>query len=231
MKITEQPFRGKAYTPEQKRLKVLSKQQSKKENGENIMTSKEVQQAETLGFLGTSKEGSSEVDTHEDVTNNRGEEARHSHSHLPRSTNDRPGMERKRGGFAGTSQKLSITKSIPGYHLHIFNDDGIRIEEAISVGWEFVQPDEVGRTAPHVTSRNTDLGNKVRFTVGKKEGGEPLYAYLMKIREEWWLEDQALQQSRNDLIDEQILSGKDTKTGKQGEGFYVGREGIKIQQG
>lgn len=219
----------RAYTPQQKRLRELSKQQSKLTDGTTIMTSEEVKQAQDLGFLVADKKEVEKSETsYETTSNNRGEEERHTKATNPRRDMDRSDGNRKRGGFAGTSQKLSVSKSIPGFHLHIFNDDGARIEEAISVGWEFVTPDEVGKTTPHVVSRNTDLGDKVRFLVGKQEGGGPLYAYLMKIKEEWWQEDQGLIQARNDLIDEAIRTGKDPKDGKMPEGFYVGKEGIRM---
>ena len=215
--MTNQSIRGKAYTPAQKRLKSIAKQQSKLEGGSNIMTSEEVKQAQDLGFLVSGERENL------DSTNNRGEEQRQSHGQVPRSENERPQRERKRGTFSGTSQKLSVTKSIPGYHLHIFNDDGTRIEDAISGGWEFCTPSEVGRTSSHVVSRNADLGEKVKFRVGKLESGEPMYAYLMKIKEEWWLEDQALAQSKNDLIDEAVRTGKDAKDNLP-NAFYVGKE-------
>ena len=38
--------------------------------------------------------------------------------------------------------------------------------------------------------RNSDVGNKVRAIVGTTEQNEPLYAYLMKIKKEWFEEDQ-----------------------------------------
>lgn len=204
----------KALTAQEKRIKALAKQQEK--TGVNAMTTQEASVARDRGFI-------------PEQENNRGEEARFSHGSTPRTDNERPQMERKRGGFAGTSQKLNVTKSIPGYHLHIFNDDGVRVEEAISVGWEFVTPDEVGKTTPHVTSRNTDLGDKVRFLVGKTESGSPLYAYLMKIREEWWLEDQQALQARNDMVDEAIRSGNSPEGSTASKEFYVGKEGIKIK--
>ncbi len=198
----------KALTPQQKRLKVMSKQMEVKPEQPNEMTSEEAKQAQELGFL------------KEMVPNNRGEEARHSHSDIPRTENERPGRDRQRGGFSGTKLKLSVEKTIPGYHMHIFNDDGIRIQEALAIGWEFVAPNEVGKVSPHVTSRNVDLGDKVKYLVGKEEGGGPLYGYLMKIRQEWWEEDQAELQSRSDKIDDAILAGRD-KDGKQGDGFYA----------
>ena len=81
----------------------------------------------------------------------------------------------------------------------------------------------------NVTDRNTDLGDKVRFLVGRTETGEPMYAYLLKIRQDWYEEDQAALEQRNMLIDEAIRSGKNTKAGTNSDGFYVPREGIKYK--
>ena len=214
----------RALTPAEKRIKAISKKQNELDNGTNIMTSKEAKQAQDLGYLVADKP---EKEISEQ--NNRGEEERHSHKQTAREDSDRTGTSRRRNSFAGTTQKLSVTKSIPGFHLHIFNDDGSRIEDAIAGGWTFVTPDEVGKTAPHVTSRNTDLGDKVRFLVGKNESGGPQYAYLMKIKEEWWLEDQQAIQIRNDQIDEAIRSGKNVK-GESSDSFYIGKEGIKLSK-
>ena len=101
---------------------------------------------------------------------------------------ERP-RERKRGVFNGTQGKLQVNTEIPGFHLHIFNDTPGRIQNATENGYEFVHPSEVGGVMENVTSRNTDLGDKVRFLVGAGDKGEPMYAYLMKIKEEWWEED------------------------------------------
>lgn len=144
-----------------------------------------------------------------------------------RSSTDR-GERPRRGVFNGTSQKLNVSTEIPGYHMHIFNDVPGRIEEALSAGYEFVSPDEIGSIAGNVVSRNTDLGDKVRFLVGAAEGGGGLYAYLMKIRQEWFEEDQEDQQRANDRVDQAIRSGQNTKAGTNTDGFYVPREGIKL---
>lgn len=135
----------------------------------------------------------------------------------------------KRASFNGTEAKLRIGNQIEGYKLHIFNDEPGRIEQALDVGYEFVSPDEVGGTATNVVSRNTDIGDKVRFLVGTDVKGEPLYAYLMKIPLEFYEEDQAALQSKNDLIDEAIRGGKLTGDGHNTEGFYKPREGIKYR--
>jgi hypothetical protein len=132
---------------------------------------------------------------------------------------------RQRGAFNGTRGKLQVGKSIPGFHLHIFNDTPGRIQASLDTGYEFVHPEEVGGVTENVTSRNTDLGDKVRFLVGSQDG-EPQYAYLMKIREDWWLEDQKELQIRNDKTDAAIRGGKLTGDGMTSEGFY--NAGIKF---
>jgi hypothetical protein len=135
----------------------------------------------------------------------------------------------KRASFNGTEGKLRIGNDIPGWHLHIFNDSPGRIAQALDVGYEFVTPDEVGGTAVNVVSRNTDIGDKVRFLVGTGENNEPMYAYVMKIRQEFFEEDQNALQSKVDLVDEAIRGGKMTKEGHSSEGFYDA--GIKVSRG
>ena len=137
----------------------------------------------------------------------------------------KPARTRQRGTFNGTRGKLQVGNSIPGYHLYIFNDTPGRITAAQDNGYEFVHPSEVGGTTENVVSRNTDLGDKVRFLVGSNDG-EPMYAYLMKIKQEWWEEDQAELHNKNEQIQQAIRGGKLTGDGMNTEGFY--NAGIKI---
>ena len=148
---------------------------------------------------------------------------------LTRTANERPTRERVRNVFNATQAKLTVNKQIPGYHLHIFNDEPGRIQTAIDGGWEFVTPDEVGGVKDSVTSGNTDLGDKVRFLVGTSEKGDGLYAYLMKIKEEWWQEDQAEIQKRNDRVDDAIRGGVNVASGTSAEGFYTPKGGISYK--
>ena len=136
----------------------------------------------------------------------------------------------KRGTFNGTEGKLRIAHQIPGFHLHIFNDVPGRIEQALNNGYTFVSPDEVGGVATNVVSRNTDIGDKVRFLVGTGDNKEPQYAYLMKIQMEFFEEDQNALQSRVDEVDNAIRGGKLTKEGQTPEGFYTPKEGIKMSR-
>jgi len=149
---------------------------------------------------------------------------------LTRTTADRldSGVERKRNIFNGTEGKLTIEHVIEGFHLHIFNDTPGRIANAQAGGYAFVSPDEVGGTRENVVSRNTDIGDKVRFLVGRSEDGkEPAYAYLMKIKQDWYDEDQNAIQAKVNETDDAIRNGKATSNT---DGFYTPKDGIKMTQ-
>lgn len=99
--------------------------------------------------------------------------------------------QRVRGVFNGTNKKLDVITEIPGYQLRWFNDMPGRADRAQTGGWEFVMAGEVTQADSNkVVERNSDVGNKVRAIVGVTEQNEPLYAYLMKLKKEWFEEDQ-----------------------------------------
>lgn len=131
---------------------------------------------------------------------------------------------RNRGAFNGTRGKLQVGNLITGYHLYFFNDEPGRVQAAIDAGWEFVSPEEVGYASSNVTSTNVDLGNRVSIIGSKNDMGQPVLQILMKIKQEWWDEDQADLQSRNDKTDASIRRGKGG-TGVDTTGFY--NAGIK----
>lgn len=99
---------------------------------------------------------------------------------------------RERGVFNGTTKKLSVMTEIPGYQLRWFNDQDGRIEAAVGrAWWDFVTQEEIALSDGNkVLERNSDVGNKVRMIVGTLDNGTPLYAYLLKIKKEWFEEDQ-----------------------------------------
>ena len=134
----------------------------------------------------------------------------------------------KKGVFNGTRGKLVVDGEVPGYHMHIINDDRTRLQDATDNGYEFVNPDEIKGVSENVVSRNGELGkDRVRFLVGSQENGQPMYGYLMKIRQEWYDEDQVELQAQNDKIDNAIRRGKTTG---DNPAFYIPRGGIKVTQ-
>jgi len=132
---------------------------------------------------------------------------------------------KRRNVFNGTEAKLSVRTQIDGYHLHIFTDAGSRIQEAMDSGYEFVRPNEVGGVSENVVSRNGDLGERIRYLVNPRAEGTEQYGYLMKIRQEWYEEDQAELQAKNNRIDASIRKGKITGDNPS---FYTPRDGIKL---
>jgi hypothetical protein len=132
---------------------------------------------------------------------------------------------KRRNVFNGTEAKISVRTQIDGYHLHVFTDTGGRIQEAMDSGYEFVRPDEVGGVSENVVSRNGDLGERIRYLVNPRAEGTEQYGYLMKIRQEWYEEDQAELQAKNNRIDASIRKGKITGDDPS---FYTPSGGIKL---
>lgn len=131
-----------------------------------------------------------------------------------RSEADRP-VRAKRIPFGAARSKLGVTMSVPGYHLHWVNDAAGRVAEAQAGGYTFVEPKEVGDAAS---------GTQVKRLVGTQEDGSALYAYLMKIEDEFYAEDQKLNTKIADEFEQAIRRGKLDE--KAGDHRYNG--GIKI---
>lgn len=125
----------------------------------------------------------------------------------------RDGSERKRIPMSVAVSKLDCPK-IPGYHLHWFNGTPDRIARALDGGYEYVDQDEVrlnatGLGSDTVESGNTDLGSRVSIVAGTELGtdGQAIRLVLMKIKQEWYEEDQKLVEERNDLVAHSLTGG------------------------
>jgi len=125
---------------------------------------------------------------------------------------------RARVPFGAHRTKLQVEEQIPGYHLHWFNNTDGRIERAERGGYEFVMSDEVpllGQGALH--QANSDLNSKVSKIVSRDDS--QLRAYLMKIKQELYDEDQEAKEEVNKRVDEQLRQG--TPGGNVVENQYV----------
>ena len=109
-----------------------------------------------------------------------------------------------------------------GYHRRWVNDAGDRLRAAEEAGYQFVEDeievDEAGR------------GTRRSMTVGTKEDGSPLRAFLMEIRNEFYEADQAVKQAKIDEVDAAMRRGDVQGAQPQDkEKFYVPDEGISIR--
>lgn len=129
----------------------------------------------------------------------------------PANSVEKTTADRQRVPMSLPMQKLAVP-DIPGYHLHWMNGTPARIGQALKAGYEFVDPDEVnianfGLADDASKSGNSDMGSRVSVGSGTDEKGGEARLYLMKIKEEWWQEDQKRLESRNEQIAATIRGG------------------------
>lgn len=127
--------------------------------------------------------------------------------------------ERQRRRISLNSPVLRLAvPEIPGYVLYWFRGDASRLQQALNAGYEFVKRDEVKLNnrdllgSAIVEDGNTDLGDQVSAIAGPEldGAGQPRRLVLMKIRQEWWEEDQKLAigpGSRLDGVRNSVLGG------------------------
>lgn len=119
--------------------------------------------------------------------------------------------ERKRIPMSVPQARLS-TSPIPGFRQYWFLEKNVA--RAKQAGYEFVNEADVVLNQPNVSmdksiSGNTDLGTNVSVIGGEGSDGKPERLILMKIKEQWYKEDQQALVARNI----QVLQGifKDQK--------------------
>ena len=100
---------------------------------------------------------------------------------------------------------LAVKFDIPGHHMCWMNDDG-NVESALDSGYEFVTRGET-ELEDGVSPSNVDMSDRIKQKVGTTQQGDILYAYLMKIKNEWHEEDMATIESQNKQVEDAIASG------------------------
>lgn len=116
---------------------------------------------------------------------------------------------RQRVPFSAQRKRLQVDAKFPGFHIRWFNDQDDRLQRAEGAGYEYVHKKEVGQVGDKdVSNGNTDVNSRVSRVVGRTRDNQPIRAYLMKIRDEWFKEDQAKKEEVNRMVDEAIRAGK-----------------------
>lgn len=129
-------------------------------------------------------------------------------------------VRRKRESHGLARYKLSIPNTIPGWYVRWVNDDGRELDWRLQSDYEFVEPQEVGLAA--------EKDSRVRRLVGVRENGDPLYAFLMKIRQEWRDEDEREEAEAQVRFERQIKSGTIAAEGSE-QARYIPKGGISIK--
>lgn len=93
---------------------------------------------------------------------------------------------------------LSVKGKEPGYEYRIVNDSGDRVQQLVDAGYEFVDASTVQVGDKRINS-TTPEGTHAQVSVG---GG--MKAYVMRIREDWYKEDQAAKQARVNEMEDTI---------------------------
>lgn len=122
----------------------------------------------------------------------------------PGNKQGKSNAERKRIPMSVPVQRLEAPE-IPGFHLHWFTGSAERLQRAMDGGYEFVDERElkinnVSLGGDSAASGNTDMGSRVSIVSGQEVGkdGQPTRLVLMKIRQEWYEEDQKLVDEKNE---------------------------------
>lgn len=116
---------------------------------------------------------------------------------------------RQRVPFSAQRKRLQVDAKFPGYHIRWFNDQDDRLQRAEDAGYEYVHRKEVGQVGDRdVSNGNTDVNSRVSRVVGRTKDNQPIRAFLMKIKDEWYRADQNKKEEQNALVDESIRAGK-----------------------
>ncbi len=104
---------------------------------------------------------------------------------------------------------LTVRGKEPGYEYRVVNDTGDRVQMFEEAGYEVVEADKVIVGDKRV-SKASPVGSKAEVSVGAGEK-----AVVMRIREDWYKEDQLAKQQRiNELEASMIKNARNGFTGK-----------------
>lgn len=129
---------------------------------------------------------------------------------MTRGANSASAQRPKRTPISGRNV-LTVTGKEPGYVYRIVNDSGDRIQQFLDAGYEKVLANDVQVGDKRINSASPE-GSVAQVSVG---GGDK--AIVMRIREEWYKEDQAAKHAHVDQLEQTIkqnVSGADYGTVK-----------------
>jgi len=124
-----------------------------------------------------------------------------------------PAEERKRPPRVpmNTARQRLQTREIEGYRLYWFKEENV--PAALDAYYEFVSPHEVHLNQLTVSNSavqpgGTDMGSRMSLIADKTDAGLPVRAYLMKIKLEYFKQDQEDFAKRNGTVLEAMFGNE-----------------------
>ena len=119
----------------------------------------------------------------------------------PQRKRVRDASERKgRNLLNGMTLNLDVAGRDPDYHYRWFNDEPGRIEKAMHGDYELVDRNSVQLTASRrVTDSNAAVDSRVEMVNNRDKDARSHKTVLMRIRKEWFKEDQEEIEQKIDL--------------------------------
>lgn len=98
-------------------------------------------------------------------------------------------------------QVLVVRGKEPGYVYRIVNDVGDRVAQFQENGYELVEDRDVKVGDRRVNQAKAE-GTKAQVSVGTDLRGNPIKAYVMRQKQEWYDEDQAAKQEQVNQLEQ-----------------------------
>lgn len=114
----------------------------------------------------------------------------------------------------GTRNRISVSNQDPNFVYRVVNDLDDRVSQLENGGWEFVQSSET-KVGDSRAEQATPLGSKASVSVG-----QGVKAYVMRIKKEWYLEDQQSKQAHVDAL-EQTMKRNAKQAADYGPGIEI----------
>ncbi len=96
----------------------------------------------------------------------------------------------------GTRNILTVDGKDPAFHYRIINDTGDRVQEFVDAGYELVDAKSVRIGDKRLNQASTE-GSISQISVGQGDKG-----YLVRIKKEWYEEDQRSKQTKVQAIED-----------------------------
>jgi hypothetical protein len=124
--------------------------------------------------------------------------------------NERPDRSERKRTPLSQRNRISFAQE-EGYHYHLINDKDGRIQKAVEGGYEFVESEK--NLGDSIVGTAKKVGKRVSMPVGNGTTG-----YLMRIKNEWYDDDQKEKQK---IVDDSEKAMKPNGKNEYGDGLVT----------